>query len=555
MSADRIAGVETGGCPHTAIREDASINLAAVADMRAKFPDLDLVLIESGGDNLAATFSPELADLTIYVIDVAAGDKIPSKGGPGITRSDLLVINKIDLAPYVGASLEVMERDAKKMRGARPFVFTNLREGKGVDEIAGFHREKRRAGEMKHRSSRERLDAALEKIDDPKGEGERACLTIYREQARLAADASDARAKAGISLGALDGAIVSIKDLFDVAGEVTRAGSKVLADEGKPATSDAPIVRRLRRAGAVIVAKTNMTEFAFSAIGANPHFGTPGNPADRTRAPGGSTSGGAVAAADHMCEIAIGSDTGGSTRIPAALCGIVGFKPSRQRVPTEGAFPLSTTLDSIGPMARSVIDCANADAVMAGGEAHALEPVSLAGLRIGVAQGAPLEHLDATVGKRFPEALERLKKAGARLSDEKMPLLDEMNAVNAKGGIPPMEAFAVHRDRLARRGDDVDQNMRVRIERAAKISAADYIDTLRERADLIRAMDAQLSGIDVLVMATTPIVSPVLADVAKQDEFFRQNALLLKQHLDLEFLRHLRHHAAAAARRRLADRA
>ena len=138
LTPDRIAGVETGGCPHTAIREDASMNLAAVADMRAKFPDLDLVLIESGGDNLAATFSPELADLTIYVIDVAAGDKIPSKGGPGITRSDLLVINKIDLAPHVGASLEVMDRDAKRMRGTRPFVFTNLRAGEGVGEIARF---------------------------------------------------------------------------------------------------------------------------------------------------------------------------------------------------------------------------------------------------------------------------------------------------------------------------------------------------------------------------------------------------------------------------------
>src|SRR6478609_3270877 len=142
LTPDRIAGVETGGCPHTAIREDASMNLAAVADMRAKFPNLDLVLIESGGDNLAATFSPELADLTIYVIDVAAGDKIPSKGGPGITRSDLLVINKIDLAPYVGASLAVMERDAKKMRGQRPFVFANLRAGKGVEEIADFIEQK-----------------------------------------------------------------------------------------------------------------------------------------------------------------------------------------------------------------------------------------------------------------------------------------------------------------------------------------------------------------------------------------------------------------------------
>jgi urease accessory protein len=138
LAPERIAGVETGGCPHTAIREDASINLAAVAEMRQKFPDLDLVLIESGGDNLAATFSPELADITLYVIDVAAGDKIPSKGGPGITRSDLLVINKVDLAPHVGASLEVMERDARKMRGQRPFVFTNLKTGSGVDTVVQF---------------------------------------------------------------------------------------------------------------------------------------------------------------------------------------------------------------------------------------------------------------------------------------------------------------------------------------------------------------------------------------------------------------------------------
>jgi urease accessory protein len=138
LTPDRIAGVETGGCPHTAIREDASMNLAAVADMRAKFPELDMVLIESGGDNLAATFSPELADLTIYVIDVAAGDKIPSKGGPGITRSDLLVINKIDLAPHVGASLEKMETDARRMRGERPFVMTNLMKSEGLDRIVGF---------------------------------------------------------------------------------------------------------------------------------------------------------------------------------------------------------------------------------------------------------------------------------------------------------------------------------------------------------------------------------------------------------------------------------
>src|SRR4051812_18236610 len=215
-------------------------------------------------------------------------------------------------------------------------------------------------------SARERLEQALARIADPAGEGSRACLSVYPASARAASDAADARNRAGISLSPLDGAIVSIKDLFDVAGEVTRAGSKVLLEEGKLAEADAPAIARLRAAGAVIVAKTNMTEFAFSGVGHNPHYGTPGNPADRTRAPGGSSSGAAVAVADGMCEIAIGTDTGGSTRIPAALCGIVGFKPSKYRVPTEGAFPLSFTLDSVGPLARTVADCAKADAVMAG---------------------------------------------------------------------------------------------------------------------------------------------------------------------------------------------
>src|SRR5678816_74858 len=218
---------------------------------------------------------------------------------------------------------------------------------------------------MARNSARERLEAALARIDDPKGEGARACLTVYREQAKAAADAADARAKSGISLGPLDGTIVSIKDLFDVAGEVTRAGSKIFAEEGKPATADAPVVRRLRAGGAIIVAKTNMSEFAYTGIGANPHYGTPGNPADRRRVPGGSSSGAAVAVADGMCEIAIGSDTGGSTRVPAALCGVVGYKPTKSRVPTEGAFPLSYTLDSVGPIARTVADCASADAILA----------------------------------------------------------------------------------------------------------------------------------------------------------------------------------------------
>ena len=378
-------------------------------------------------------------------------------------------------------------------------------------------------------SAHDRLEAALARIDASDGEGARACLTVYREAARAAAMAADARARAGISLGPLDGVIVSIKDLFDVAGEVTRAGSKVLAEEGKPAERDAPVVRALRAGGAVIIAKTNMSEFAFSGVGMNPHYGTPGNPADRARIPGGSTSGGAVAVADGMCEIAIGSDTGGSTRIPGALCGLVGFKPSRQRISIAGVFPLAASIDSIGPIARSVTDCAKADAVMAGDDFAGLELAPLAGLRIGIAQGLPLENLDETVAKRFPEAIDALERAGAWLSNEKLqPLLDGQAKVNSRGGIQPAEAFTVHRDRLDRRGDAIDQNVRMRLERARSISAADYIEMVNERAALIRAMDARLADIDVLAMPTTPIVAPTIAEMAAPDVFARKNAMLLR---------------------------
>ncbi len=381
---------------------------------------------------------------------------------------------------------------------------------------------------MTKASARDRLDAAFARIDDPQGEGVRACLTLYREQALAAADAADARARSGISLGPLDGAIVSIKDLFDVAGEVTRAGSKVLAEEGSSAAQDAPIVQRLRAAGAVILAKTNMSEFAFSGLGLNPHFGTPGNPADRARVPGGSSAGAAIAVADGMCEIAIGSDTGGSTRIPAGLCGITGFKPSHQRVPTEGAFPLSTSLDSIGPMANSVIDCANADAVMAGGAPLPLEAMPLGGLRLGVAQGLPLENLDDTVGRRFPEALDRLERAGVRLTYEKLPLLDDMMKALSRTSILMAEVYSVHRDRLARRGADVDQIVRARVEKGVGISAADYINAVRDRAALIRAMDARLADIDALVLPTTPVVAPRIDEVGTPKDFMARNAMVLR---------------------------
>ena len=381
---------------------------------------------------------------------------------------------------------------------------------------------------MKGPSRRDRLEQALARIADPNGEGARACLTVYADAARAAADAADARAARGVYLSPLDGVIVSIKDLFDVAGEPTRAGSKILAEEAAPATTDATIVQRLRQGGAVIVAKTNMTEFAFSGIGANPHFGTPANPRDRRRVPGGSSAGAPIAVADGMCEIAIGTDTGGSVRIPAALCGLVGFKPSRQRVPTDGAFPLSRTLDSIGPIACSVADCAKADAIMAGEEFTPVEPITLAGLRFGLAEGLLLDRLDDIVAPAFKAAIATLDGAGVRVSREELPLLNDWVAVNEKGGIIPAEACAIHRDRLRRRGADVDQNVRTRIERGCAVSEADYADMLRERSRLVGAMDARLAALDVLVMPTSATVAPTIAEVADPKVFSARNAAVLR---------------------------
>jgi aspartyl-tRNA(Asn)/glutamyl-tRNA(Gln) amidotransferase subunit A len=388
---------------------------------------------------------------------------------------------------------------------------------------------------MKRASCRDRLEQALGRIADPKGEGVRACLTVYADAARAAADAADARAARGASLGPFDGTIVSIKDLFDVAGEPTRAGSKVLAEEAAPAKADAKVVQRLRAAGAAIIAKTNMTEFAFSGIGANPHFGTPGNPRDRTRVPGGSSAGAPISVADGMCDIAIGTDTGGSVRIPASLCGLVGLKPSRQRVPTDGAFPLSTTLDSVGPIGKSVADCAAADAVMAGEEILPLEPIALAGLRFGVAEGLPLDRLDDTVAAAFALAVKRLDDAGARVTHETLALFDDMGEINGKGGISPYEACAIHRDRMNRRAGDIDPNVRDRIARGCATSAADYADMVRQRGRLVQAMDARLATLDALLMPTTSIVAPTIAEVADSKTFAARNAAVLRNTAIINF--------------------
>jgi aspartyl-tRNA(Asn)/glutamyl-tRNA(Gln) amidotransferase subunit A len=374
-------------------------------------------------------------------------------------------------------------------------------------------------------TSRERTELALSRIADPAGEGKRSCLTVYAEAARTAADAADARATSGKSLGALDGAVITIKDLFDVKGEVTRAGSAMLAKRGKPAAADAPVVKRLREAGAVIVAKTNMTEFAFSGVGANPHFGTPGNPADRKRIPGGSSSGGAVACADGIGEIAIGTDTGGSTRIPAALCGIVGYKPTQKRIPRDGAYPLSFALDSIGPMARSVADCHRTDAVLAAEPFAPLAPADLGAVRIGLVKNVVLENMDGIVATTFEKALAKLSPA--KRTDATLDL-GLMNAVNERGGIAPAEAYAIGRTLLTEDGDGVDPFVRTRIMRAAPMIAADYIQNLRDRATAIAQMDAMFENFDALALPTTPIVAPLIDEVKTADGFATRNVLLLR---------------------------
>lgn len=376
-------------------------------------------------------------------------------------------------------------------------------------------------------SSRDRLEQALTRIADPAGEGSRTCLTVYADAARQAADAADARAKSGGSLGPLDGTVVTIKDLFDVKGEVTRAGSRVLAARGKPAAVDAVIVKRLRDAGAVIVAKTNMTEFAYSGLGANPHFGTPGNPADRARVPGGSSSGAAVAVADGIGEIAIGTDTGGSTRIPASFCGVVGFKPTVKRVSREGAFPLSYSLDSIGPIARSVADCARADSILAGEVPSPLVPRALGEVRAGFVQGYPVEGLDDIVGKAFPQAMAKLASHWKSGADVTLDALSIMHAVNDRGGVAPPEAFAVHRDLLAEAGEGVDPNVRARLLRSANVNAADYILNLRDREKAIAQMDTLFDKFDVLVMPTTQIVAPTMEEISVEKTYLKRNVQAL----------------------------
>jgi len=376
-------------------------------------------------------------------------------------------------------------------------------------------------------TSRKLTDEALARIEDPKGEGKRAFIKVWKTQALAAADASDLRRKAGLVASPLEGIPVSIKNLCDVAGETTLSGSKAL-DDAAPAKADAPVVARLRAAGAVIVGSTNMSEFAFSGVGFNPHYGTPGNPADRTRVPGGSSAGAAVSVADRMAVAALGTDTGGSVRIPAAVCGIVGFKPTARRVPIDGVIPLSTSLDSIGPLANSVEDCAIVDAVFANQPIHVPEAMPLSGLRLAVPKHFVMDDLDPTVAKAFERALKALAAKGVKIDHIDLPQLNELPTINAKGGFAASEAYAWHKELIARRGNAYDPFVAPRIMRGKEMTAADYIELLGKRTDLCRRVSAITSNYDAVAMPTCAIVAPTLDEVSTAEGFTKKNMLLLR---------------------------
>jgi aspartyl-tRNA(Asn)/glutamyl-tRNA(Gln) amidotransferase subunit A len=334
---------------------------------------------------------------------------------------------------------------------------------------------------------------------------------------------------AGAAPSRFAGIPISIKDLFDIQGQITRAGSTVLAD-APPASSDAIAVARLRRMGFVLIGRTNMTEFAYSGLGLNPHYGTPRNPWERTvgRVPGGSSSGAAVSVTDGMAHAALGTDTGGSCRIPAAFTGLVGYKPTARRVPLEGALPLSTSLDSIGPIARSVECCAIIDAIIADEPLRPLAARALKGLRLAIPTNLVFHDMDAQVGAAFDAAVDDLTASGAQIQRIEIPEFDEVAGINAKGGFTASESFAWHRKLMTEKRDGYDPRVSVRIGRGEGMSAADYIDILQLRASLIARATERLAAYDAILMPTTPVVAPRFADLETDEGFGRTNLVVLR---------------------------
>jgi aspartyl-tRNA(Asn)/glutamyl-tRNA(Gln) amidotransferase subunit A len=392
-------------------------------------------------------------------------------------------------------------------------------------------------------TSRALVEAALERIADPAGQGSTVFLQVDADHARAAADAHDALFRAGTVLSPLAGIPVSIKDLFDIEGQVTRAGSRALADAA-PAKADAVTVARLRRAGAVIVGRTNMSEFAFSGLGLNPHYGTPRSPwradpsdAGDARIAGGSSSGAAASVADGMAAVALGTDTGGSIRIPAALCGLTGFKPTASRIPKQGGVPLSKTLDSFGPIGVSVACCALVDRILAGRDPGVPATRPLDGVRLGVLTNYVTDGVETPVATAVSAAINHLAAAGALVEDVRFASLDRLPEIN-RYPLVAIEAHAWHRKLMTERGGDYDPRVLARLKRAEAASAADYIDLCEARAAMIEEARTTLwQRFDAIVCPTVPVLPPRIADLETDDDAFtRANALILRNPTTFNFL-------------------
>ncbi len=380
--------------------------------------------------------------------------------------------------------------------------------------------------------ARDLIETALAKIEDPSGEGGRAFLSVAADRAKVEADDVDTRRAAGKGVGRFAGIPWAVKDLFDVEGERTAAGSVALANSA-PATANAPVVQRLRDAGLVAIGRTNMTEFAFSGLGLNPHFEAPHSPWDRAtgRIPGGSSSGSAVAVADGMAAVGLGTDTGGSCRIPAAFCGIVGYKPTARRVPLAGTFPLSLSLDSIGPLGLTVQCCAIVDDILAGGSGDVdIGHPEMGAVRLAVLTDYVLDDLDSAVAAAYNAALAGLSAAGAHVEEVSFPELNELPSINAGGGLAPYEAYAAHRGLLAEQGASYDPRVRVRIEAGSAMSAAEYSSVLTARKRLISAASQRLDGFDAFVLPSVAVTPPTFQSFADggDDYYARINRLCLR---------------------------
>lgn len=378
-------------------------------------------------------------------------------------------------------------------------------------------------------TSRRLVEQALSRIEDGGGEGVRAFINHDRTLVLAAADEQDRLRKAGRAPSRHAGIPLAVKDLFDLAGEVTTAGSIVLKGE-PPAQRDADAIAPLRAAGFVVMGRTNMTEFAYSGVGLNAHYGTPLSPYDRKtgRIPGGSSSGTAVAVADGMAVVGIGSDTGGSCRIPAAYCGITGFKPSVGRVSTRGAFPLSQSFDSIGPLGQSVACCATTDALMAGDWDGHISAVETTALSLGVFKTLALEGLDAEVSVAFERAVAAIARSGARLMDFTFADLAELPDLTRHGGIVAAEALGVHGRRLKESGSLYDPRVRTRLEAAVALPAAEYLEIVRRRNELAQSFRQKITGLHAVLLPTVMNVPPPIAALSEMPDYLRFNGMSLR---------------------------